>query len=100
MASTQVSEDVEVETKIEYPKMWKVLLHNDNHTTFDFVIALLTHVFYKTIEEAQAITFQIHTNGHGVAGVYTKEVAEEKVNESTTYARSEGFPLIVTAEPD
>ena len=85
-------------TKYEKPGMFKVLLHNDNKTTVEFVISLLLDVFHKTFDEAMELTMSVHHNGHAVAGVYTKEIAEEKVEDATKRARQSSFPLVVSSE--
>lgn len=82
------------------PRMWKVLLHNDDYTTMDFVIRVLVEHFDKSVAEATHVMLQVHRKGLGVAGVYTRDVAETKVELVTVEAREEGFPLKVTAEPD
>ena len=86
--------------QLKEPRKFVVLLHNDDYTTMEFVVALLMHVFHHGESEAQAIMLHIHRTGMGVAGVYTYEVAETKVQEVTRYAREHAMPLLVTAEPD
>ena len=93
-----VEEQVIEEIHVEEPRKYKVILHNDDKTTFDFVIRILQTVFYKTFDEAVEITKQVHITGSAVVGIYTKEIAEEKVIESVTLARNNGFPLAVTYE--
>ena len=89
MANTEleVIERVDETVKVHIPKMWKVILHNDDTTTFDFVIAVLIRVFHKNMEEARELTQMIHLTGAGVAGVYTKEIAEEKTYETLMFAK-------------
>lgn len=99
MAGTAVVEQVEAATIVSMPKMYKVLLHNDDTTTFDFVIAILTQIFHRSTQEAIEITSIIHVSGQGVAGgPYTKEVAEEKTKETISFARANGFALFATFE--
>ena len=101
MAHTETIERIEsVEsTQVQEPKLYKVLLHNDDKTTFDFVIAVLMEIFHRTYEDAFELTNMIHVQGKGVAGApYTKEVAEEKVEETTNFARYHNFPLTATIE--
>ena len=88
----EIIERVEETIKVQIPKMWKVILHNDDTTTFDFVIAVLIRVFHKNIDEARELTQMIHMTGAGVAGVYTKEIAEEKTYETLMFAKANGFP--------
>lgn len=99
MSDTQVIERVEEKIEVQAPKMYKVLLHNDDTTTMDFVVMVLTQIFYKTVEEAIQITMHIHHNGQGIAGApYTREIAEEKTLETVSFARANGFPLVATFE--
>jgi ATP-dependent Clp protease adaptor protein ClpS len=86
------------EVSIKIPNMYNVIFYNDEVTPFELVISALTSIFYKTHEQAVAITNSVHMNGKGIAGTYTKEVAEEKVYETIDFARSYGYPLVVTAE--
>lgn len=82
------------------PRMYRVLLHNDDYTTMEFVVDVLVRFFRKSATEATRIMLQVHTFGVGVAGRYTREVAETKVAQVTEAAREEGFPLLLTTEPD
>jgi ATP-dependent Clp protease adaptor protein ClpS len=86
-------------TKLQRPKLYKVLLLNDDYTTMEFVVALLIHVFHHDEGSAQAIMLHIHQNGVGVAGVYTYEVAETKVAMVMELAEKAEFPLQCTMEP-
>jgi len=96
---TNVIEKVEERFELKQPKMYKVLLHNDNTTTMDFVIMVLTQIFHKNVPEAIEITLAIHHQGQGIAGSpYTAEVAEEKTHETIQYARANGYPLTATFE--
>ncbi|HEY0558034.1 MAG TPA: ATP-dependent Clp protease adaptor ClpS [Thermoanaerobaculia bacterium] len=90
---------IEERRKVRRPRKWKVLLHNDEFTTMEFVIHVLVSHFQKPPAEAMHIMLQVHRKGVGVAGVYSKEVAETKVAEVTDEARAEGMPLKLTAEP-
>lgn len=88
------------ERKLKKPPLYKVLLHNDNYTTREFVVAVLQEVFRKTESEAVQIMLHVHYNGIGVAGVYTFEVAETKVSTVEKLARENEFPLRVSMEPE
>jgi len=88
----------DVKERVETPKMWRVLLHNDDYTTMEFVVEVLQEVFRKSMPEATRIMLIVHRSGKGVAGVYTKEVAETKAAAATDRARSAGYPLLVTTE--
>jgi ATP-dependent Clp protease adaptor protein ClpS len=88
------------EQKLERPRMWRVLLHNDDYTTQDFVVWVLESVFHKPRGEAFAIMMSVHRSGLGVAGVYTYDVAETKVKTTKQMAEEHEFPLLVTMEPE
>jgi ATP-dependent Clp protease adaptor protein ClpS len=90
---------VQERQKRKRPSRWKVLLHNDEFTTMEFVVHILLKHFHKPPAEATHIMLQVHQKGIGVAGVYSKEVAETKVAEVTDEARVHGMPLLLTAEP-
>ena len=87
-------------TKIKLPKKYKVLLHNDDYTTMEFVIYILQSVFHKTLEEAEQIMLQVHVKGIGVCGVYTFEVAESKVLKVKSLAKANMHPLECTFESE
>ncbi len=78
---------------LKEPPMYRVLLHNDDYTTMDFVVELLMNVFQKSLEEATHIMFRVHRAGVGVCGVYTYEVAETKIETVHQLATERGFPL-------
>jgi ATP-dependent Clp protease adaptor protein ClpS len=86
--------------KVERPRMWRVLLHNDDYTTQDFVVWVLESVFHKPRPEAFAIMMSVHRSGLGVAGTYTRDVAETKVKAAQQTAEQHEFPLLVTLEPE
>ncbi len=95
----EVIEREDTTTKVRIPSMYKVLLHNDDTTTFDFVILVLTTIFHRTLDDSIEITKAIHLSGQGIAGSpYTKEVAYEKTEEVTALSRANGFPLTATFE--
>jgi ATP-dependent Clp protease adaptor protein ClpS len=80
--------------------MWRVLLHNDDYTTQDFVVWVLESVFHKPPAEAFAIMLSVHQSGLGIAGVFTHDVAETKVRTTKNLAEQHEFPLLVTMEPE
>lgn len=86
--------------KLERPRLWRVLLHNDDYTTQDFVVWVLETVFVKPRGEAYSIMMAVHRSGMGLAGVYTHEVAETKLKKTRDLAEQHEFPLLVTMEPD
>ncbi len=87
-------------TQLKKPSLYKVLFHNDNYTTRDFVVYLLQSVFNKSESEAIQIMLHVHNNGIGLAGIYTYEVAETKVQTTIALARQNEFPLLCTMEPE
>lgn len=89
---------VKVRVKTKKPSMYKVLLLNDDFTPMEFVIYVLERVFRKNREEANDIMLKVHEDGVGVAGVYTYEVAETKVDQVMTLARKNEHPLQCTME--
>ncbi|MEE4354995.1 MAG: ATP-dependent Clp protease adapter ClpS [Desulfococcaceae bacterium] len=88
------------EEDIQEPSMYKVLLHNDDYTTMEFVVEILMFVFNKSSEEATGIMLSVHKKGIGICGVYTYEVAETKVDTVSKLARENGFPLKCTMEEE
>jgi ATP-dependent Clp protease adaptor protein ClpS len=86
--------------KLKKPPRYRVLLHNDDYTTRDFVVEILRSVFHKQEQEALEIMLHVHHNGVGVAGVYTYEVAEMKVRQVEALATEREFPLMLTIEPE
>lgn len=79
--------------KTQQPKLYRVVLLNDDYTTMDFVVSILESVFGKSPAEAVQVMLQVHKLGSGVAGIYGKQIAEAKVVQVHNRARSEGFPL-------
>ena len=88
----------ESEKKLKVPPLYKVLLHNDDYTTMEFVVEVLQGIFHKSAAEATQIMLHIHRTGLGVAGVYTHELAETKVAVVEAMARKHEFPLKCTME--
>lgn len=83
----------DISEKLTEPPLYKVLLHNDDYTTMDFVVDILMNVFHKTEFEAEQIMLNVHKKGVGVCEIYPYEVAETKVETVSTLAKSSGFPL-------
>ena len=98
--STVVKPKEKTKTQLQKPQLYRVLLHNDNYTTRDFVVFLLQTVFNKSEVDAVAIMMHVHNNGVGVAGVYTREVAETKVETVIELARQNEYPLMASMEPE
>ncbi|MCB0358919.1 MAG: ATP-dependent Clp protease adapter ClpS [Bdellovibrionales bacterium] len=87
------------EIEVREPPLFQVILLNDDYTTMEFVVMVLESVFRKTPEEANSIMLAVHRSGRGVAGIYTKEIAETKVAIVHQFARQNEFPLKCTMEP-
>lgn len=81
------------------PKKYKVIMHNDDVTTMEFVVDVLTHIFFKPIKEAEAIMLLIHNEGQAIVGIYTKDIAQSKVMKVKRKAQEAKFPLKVTIQP-
>jgi ATP-dependent Clp protease adaptor protein ClpS len=86
--------------KLKKPPLFRVLLHNDDFTTMEFVVEVLKRVFGKSEADAFRVMWAVHTQGLGVAGVYTYEVAEMKVEKVTQMARAQEYPLLCTVEEE
>lgn len=90
---------VKERTRTKKPPMYKVLLHNDDYTTKEFVVMVLQSVFHLGEGDAVRIMMHVHSNGVGVAGVFTHEVAETKIHKTMQLARAYEYPLQLTMEP-
>ena len=87
--------------KLQKPRKYKVIMHNDDYTPMDFVAAVLMQVFHKPKAEAEAITLQVHTEGKGIAGGgYTREIADTKATHSLNAAKQHKYPFLVEVEPE
>jgi len=95
---SRIEEELESELALAEPTKYKVLLHNDDYSTMDFVVDILMSVFHKNINQAEEIMINIHKSGKAVCGIYTFEIAETKVYQVKELARSNGFPLLATME--
>jgi ATP-dependent Clp protease adaptor protein ClpS len=87
-------------TRSKKPQLFRVILHNDDYTTMQFVLEVLEGIFHKSPAEAHRIMMYVHTQGHGVCGAYPYEVAETKVDEVHGSARAQGFPLRASMEEE
>jgi ATP-dependent Clp protease adaptor protein ClpS len=106
MAERDTQRDVGVVTRtkkkadVERPKRYKVLFHNDDYTTQEFVDWVLISVFNHDAESAHRIMLHVHMHGVGVAGIYPREIAETKAQKTMSLAREAEYPLLVTIEPE
>ena len=85
---------------LQEPPRYRVLLHNDDYTTMDFVVMVLQTVFHKNTEEATRIMLNVHHQGIGIAGIYTREIAETKVAIVHQMAKQHQFPLRCSLEKE
>jgi ATP-dependent Clp protease adaptor protein ClpS len=92
--------DVEERQKTAVPKRYKVIFHNDDYTTMEYVVEVLRRFFHKSETEALHIMLTVHKKGRAVAAIYPRDVAETKVAEVMRDARERGHPLLLTTEPE
>jgi len=90
--------EAESEVKLQRPPLYKVLLHNDDFTSMEFVVFILQTVFARSEVDAVQIMLKVHNEGVGVAGLYTYEIAEMKITKVTSLAQANEFPLLCTME--
>ena len=99
--STETIIEKKVTVKLpKEPSKYKVVVCNDDVTPVDFVVAMLVAVFKHPEQQALQLTLDIHNNGKAEAGIYSHEVAEQKVSDGTEMARNNGFPLVIKAEAE
>ncbi|MBD3793751.1 MAG: ATP-dependent Clp protease adaptor ClpS [Campylobacterales bacterium] len=94
----KIEEEIESSLAVVEPQKYKVLLHNDDYTTMDFVVDILMGVFHKNVIESERIMLLIHRQGKAICGVYTYEIAQTKVYQVKQLAKQNGFPLLATLE--
>lgn len=97
---SQIIEKKKTTNSLKEPGKFKVIICNDDVTPIDFVIAILVQVFKHPESSALELTMKVHHEGKAVAGIYTFEVAEQKISDATHLARTNGFPLILKAEAE
>lgn len=97
---TEVVIDEKIKQQIDEPRRYNVIFLNDDQTPMEWVVGLLTEIFKHSQASAEQITLTIHTEGSGVVGNYTYEIAEQKLTEAINASRSHGFPLQVTMEAE
>ena len=90
----------ESETRVEKPKLYKVILHNDDFTTMEFVVFILKQIFKRTDAEAFSIMLKVHNEGIGIAGIYPLEVAAMKAEKAVNLSRANEYPLLCTVEEE
>ena len=98
MSNTVTKPRTKAKPKVERPKLYKVILLNDDYTPREFVVMVLKAVFRMSEEEAHRVMLTAHQLGVCIVAVYTKDVAESKAEEATEAGKANGFPLTFTTE--
>ncbi|MBP2031896.1 ATP-dependent Clp protease adaptor protein ClpS [Clostridium algifaecis] len=98
--SLKVMENIENKLEVKKPKLYKVVIYNDDYTTMDFVVEILMKIFRKEELEATKIMYDVHRKGIGVAGVYPYDIAATKMIQATGMAKNSGFPLKFSMEEE
>jgi len=98
--NTVVKPRTKTKTKVERPKLWKVILLNDDYTPREFVVQVLKAVFRMNQEHAYRVMMTAHQRGACVIAVYTRDVADTKAKEATELGKQKGYPLYFTTEPE
>ena len=93
-------EELDFALELEEPQMFRVLLHNDDYTSMDFVVDILMRIFHKTQAQAEQIMLQIHEKKKAVCGVFSFEIAQTKAEQVKQLAKQNEFPLLATIEED
>ena len=96
----KIKEELDLEYVLKEPDMFRVILHNDDYTSMDFVVMILMKIFHKSQQEAENIMLTIHEKGSAVCGVYTYEIAQTKAEQVKKMAKQNEFPLLATIEKD
>ena len=100
MADTVTVRRAKARPKTERPKLYQVILLNDDYTPRQFVVTVLKAVFRMSEEQANRVMMTAHQRGACVVAVFTRDVAESKASEATELGRQEGYPLMFTTEPE
>ncbi len=96
---TRVNTQTETATHSSEPPMYQVILLNDDFTPMDFVVRILVELFYLSTEQAQHVMLEVHMNGRGLCGIFTREIAETRVAQVNQVARQNEHPLLCVMEP-
>ena len=98
--ATEREHGIDVKEKPEFPRKFKVVLLNDDVTSMDFVVSVLVEIFHHTTQSAVTVMLIIHNEGCGVAGIYNKEIAQTKQNQTLKAAAAAGYPLKAVVEEE
>lgn len=90
----------EKKTRLQKPKLFRVLLHNDDFTTMEFVVFVLQYVFNRSEADAISIMLKVHNEGLGIAGIYPYEIATMKCDKAINLAKAREYPLLCTVEEE
>ena len=96
----RIKDKIEIIEEITAPPMYRVILHNDDYTSMEFVVMVLSDIFHKSEGEAVALMMMIHQKGKAICGVYSHEIARTKVAQIRVLAKIEEFPLLASIEKD
>ena len=96
----QKEEQTKLLERTKTPRKFQVIAHNDDYTTMDFVILVFTRFFQKNVTEATRLMLQVHRSGLAVVGVYSRDIAETKVDQVIQFAEKNGHPFVLTTKPE
>ena len=82
------------------PRRYKVIIHNDDFTTMDFVVKVLRDIFFMNEQDAETLMMQVHNTGQAVVGIYSYDIAQTKSQKAIKMARENGFPLRLSVKPE
>lgn len=100
MAKSQSNLQEQTRLSLDQPRMYRVIMHNDDFTTMEFVVMVLKTVFYKSEDEANQLMLSVHKQGQAVVGLYRLDIAASKSQRAMRMAREQGFPFQLTWEPE
>ena len=96
----EISIKEKIEIKMKTPSKYKVIIHNDDYTSMEFVVQVLVGVFKKQVVEATKVMFDVHKKGSGIAGIYSHDLAVTKIDQTMEMCEESGFPLKLTLEEE
>ncbi|NMM65720.1 ATP-dependent Clp protease adaptor ClpS [Clostridium sp. P21] len=98
--SQKTIEKQDTKIKIRKPKMYKVIIYNDDYTTMEFVVKILIEIFKKSVVESTKIMYDVHRSGIGIAGIYSYDIAATKMAQAMDASEEGGFPLKFSIEEE